>query len=69
MSMDYEANSSFMRSGEYKLHEVYFAEYLGVKRNEFFFDKLMAIASVALYDLPSGWSVGVYEFPENEVLS
>jgi hypothetical protein len=54
---------------QYEPHEVYFAEQLGVHKTEHIFSQLMAISKAALYDLPDGWSVGIFEDAENQVNS
>ena len=52
---------------QYESYEVYFAQQLGVHRAEHIFFQLMAVAKVALHDLPDGWSVGIYEDADNQV--
>jgi hypothetical protein len=52
---------------QYESYEEYFAQQLGVHKTEQIFPQLMAVAKVALYDLPDGWSMGIYEDADNQV--
>lgn len=48
-------------------HEIHFATQLGVEVNERFFSQLITVARTALYDLPEGWVVEIYDDPDEAV--
>jgi hypothetical protein len=51
----------------FKAHEIYFAQHLGVELDEDCSLQLVAVAKAALYDLPNGWTTGVYENEDDNV--